>query len=276
MLSTYLLQMGPTEPEPALEPSAGRLSVRQLKAELVRRGIAHQHCVERAELEQLLLPKDAAKEAQLAKIGSEGIEALAARVGIDPLFLPVRSVRVGPHSLSLQQRWNAGPPRPWHHTIPLPYTTRRATSLTWRFVDTAADNTGSGIWPGAVLLAHWLLYAPDSPFISTGLEAVSTIGAASTAATAAPPPTSAPSIDVLELGCGVGAIPSTCLLLAGRLGPPATTRSLTLVDRSASLLELANQNLASNLRAGARLNDGPDLLLYCLPRRPVAMIQSPN
>eukprot|EP01043_Picozoa_sp_COSAG02_P024368 COSAG02_NODE_1329_length_13218_cov_16.986432_4_plen_275_part_00 len=62
--------------------------------------------------------------------GESAIDEVAARLGVDPLLLPQRTVCVGAHRLTVHQNWLA---------------------------DTTPDNTGSACWPGSLLLAHYII-----------------------------------------------------------------------------------------------------------------------
>jgi hypothetical protein len=114
------------------------LSVKQLRECIAAHGMSFADCLEKAEL------RERAWEAmQHAAAGGSGVGArsdkhecesaideVAARLGIDPLLLPRRTVCVGPHRLTVNQNWLA---------------------------DTTPDNTGSACWPGSLLLAHYMI-----------------------------------------------------------------------------------------------------------------------
>ena len=120
-------------PEPEQQLDVSGMTVRGIKAELAAQGIDFSGCVERSELEQLLLAASAADGSTggaSVVSAEEAMDEVAARLGVDTLLLPRVTVTIGPHTLSIEQNWLA---------------------------DTTPDNTGSACWPGSLLLAHFLV-----------------------------------------------------------------------------------------------------------------------
>lgn len=122
------------------EKALDGMSVKQLRECIAANGMSFVDCLEKSDLRARALEamqhsgsgdsKDSTSVTDDANKGSSAIDEVAARLGVDPLLLPRRTVSVGPHRLTIKQNWLA---------------------------DTTPDNTGSACWPGSLLLAHYMI-----------------------------------------------------------------------------------------------------------------------
>jgi predicted nicotinamide N-methyase len=125
------------------------MSVKELRACIAEAGLSFADCLEKSDLRERAWeamrqssggtgPDAAAAEAEPEPSSHSAIDEVAARLGVDPLLLPRRTIVVGPHILTIEQNWLA---------------------------DTTPDNTGSACWPGSLLLAHYLISPAAAPVL---------------------------------------------------------------------------------------------------------------